>query len=195
MNLHQIVAPIIAAINPPLSVGVRISAGSQTAADGTRQPIFDVPGFFMGSISGSTLTVVTVNSGRLAPGQLIADENGTLAAGTRITAFGTGTGGPGTYGVGGGQTVPLELMQTSLRLDAQVQPLSSRDLEQLEGLNLNGEKMAVYVNGEINGAVRVKLKGGDLLDFPDGSQWLVIQSLEGWYRTAGWSKSAIVLQN
>ena len=54
-----------------------------------------------GSISGTTLTVTAVHSGTVAVGQAI---NG-AAAGTTITALGTGTGGTGTYTVNTSQTV------------------------------------------------------------------------------------------
>jgi hypothetical protein len=51
----------------------------------------------IGSISGSTLTVTSVSVGSLAIGQTISGVG--IAAGTTITAFGTGTGNVGTYTV------------------------------------------------------------------------------------------------
>lgn len=60
-------------------------------------------GTVTGSISGTTLTVTAVASGSLAPGQKITGTG--IAAGTYITAKGTGTGGTGTYTVGIAQTV------------------------------------------------------------------------------------------
>jgi hypothetical protein len=56
-----------------------------------------------GSISGTTLTVTAVTSGTLALGQTI--QGSTVTAQTIITAFGTGTGGAGTYTVNNSQTV------------------------------------------------------------------------------------------
>jgi hypothetical protein len=56
-----------------------------------------------GSISGTTLTVTAVTSGTLFLGQTI--EGSTVTAQTIITAFGTGTGGAGTYTVNNSQTV------------------------------------------------------------------------------------------
>ncbi len=53
---------------------------------------------FTGSISGTTLTVTAITSGRLRIGHELSGEG--AAAGTRITAFGTGTGGVGTYTIG-----------------------------------------------------------------------------------------------
>lgn len=55
------------------------------------------------SISTTTMTVSGVTSGTLAVGQTISGSG--VAAGTVITAFGTGTGGTGTYTVSVSQTV------------------------------------------------------------------------------------------
>lgn len=52
-----------------------------------------------GSISGTTLTVSNVSSGVLSVGDVIS--GGTIRSNTTITAFGTGTGGRGTYTVSG----------------------------------------------------------------------------------------------
>lgn len=57
-----------------------------------------------GSISGNTLTVTAVASGTVAVGNMISGTG--VRAGTLITALGTGTGGTGTYTLGGAsQTV------------------------------------------------------------------------------------------
>src|SRR4029077_20504026 len=77
----------------------------------------------------------------------------------------------------------------------QVQPVTGRDLRQLEGLNLNGTLKALYLNGQIDGVVRVAVKGGDLVKMSDGSIWLVVQQREGVNLSAGWTKVALVLQN
>jgi hypothetical protein len=61
------------------------------------------PSSFTGYISGTTLTVTAVSSGYIAAGIQILGTN--IAAGTYITALGTGTGGVGTYTVGISQTV------------------------------------------------------------------------------------------
>ena len=55
-----------------------------------------------GSISGTTLTISATTGGSLYIGAVIAGVN--VTAGTTITAFGTGTGGTGTYTVGTSQT-------------------------------------------------------------------------------------------
>lgn len=61
-----------------------------------------------GSIAGNTLTVSAVTSGTLAVGQFLFDATGTIINGTQITAFGTGSGGTGTYTINNTQTVASE---------------------------------------------------------------------------------------
>lgn len=78
---------------------------------------------------------------------------------------------------------------------AQIQPLLYRDLIQIEGLNLNGEKRAMYANGDYQAVVRSSKEGGDLVTLQDGSVWLVVQQLENWSMENGWVKCAIVKQN
>lgn len=78
---------------------------------------------------------------------------------------------------------------------AQIQSLTSGDLMQLSGLNLNGEKRAIYLTGNLDGVSRPDNKGGDLVTFPDGSIWLVVSILENWYMSNGWMKVAVTRQN
>jgi hypothetical protein len=61
------------------------------------------PAIVTGSISGTTLTVSAVTSGTLKIGQTI--EGTGVTDGTIITAFGSGSGGAGTYTVSASQTV------------------------------------------------------------------------------------------
>jgi len=63
---------------------------------------------FTGSMSGTTLTVTAVTSGTLAVGQQIFGLG--IANSTVITAFGTGSGGIGTYTLSTSQTVASESM-------------------------------------------------------------------------------------
>ena len=56
-----------------------------------------------GEISGTTLTITVATSGALYVGSLLTGTG--VTAGTTITAFGTGTGGTGTYTVSTSQTV------------------------------------------------------------------------------------------
>lgn len=73
-----------------------------------------------------------------------------------------------------------------------VQALTYKDLMQLDGLNLNGEKRAIYLFGDKQGVVRPNAQGGDLIVDAGGSTWLVVQSLEQW---PTWCKVAVTLQN
>lgn len=73
-----------------------------------------------------------------------------------------------------------------------VQPMSWRDLRQVESLNLQGTQQAIFMDGRIDGIIRVDRKGGDLIVTPDGKWWLVEQPLEDW---PDWCKVAATLQN
>jgi len=79
-------------------------------------------------------------------------------------------------------------------LQAQVQALDASDLRQISGINQQGEKLAIYVNGTLLGEVAADGTGGDLVIMPDGSTWLVMKILENWGTIDGWTKSAIVRQ-
>ena len=192
--MHSVVAGAVGAVNPRIYVAVRVSVGQTTSADGTPRPAYATPGSFVGSISGNVLTVSSVASGVLQPGQAIVDGSGAVLPGTTIVGVGGG-GGPGAYEVSEEQNVPPTAMTTSLTLLAQAQAMSTRDLRQVEMLNLTGTMKSFYVNGALDGGVRVQLKGGDLLTLPDGSVWLVTVVPEPWVITAGWTKCIGVLQN
>lgn len=77
----------------------------------------------------------------------------------------------------------------------QVQALTSKELDQVSGLNLQGEKLAIYADGLLEGVSRPDGVGGDTLTLPDGSTWLVALVLENWNRSSGWTKAAIVRQS
>ena len=77
----------------------------------------------------------------------------------------------------------------------QVQPVSWRDIQMMEGLNLQGIRWKVYLNGHIDGLVRKSNKGGDLVTISVGPQtgtWLVALILEAW---PDWTCAGITLQN
>lgn len=195
MNLHAIVAPYIGAVNPLTLVGIQISAGSTTGPNGIRVPKYETPGALVASIAANVLNVTAQTAGRLSAGQTLAGVG--LATGTMISSQISGVrGGIGTYSLNNQQSdLGAVAMTTSLALLAQVQPMTKSDLMQLEGLNLNGDKRAIYLNGTIDGVVRVELKGGDLVTLPNGQVFLVVQNLEGFADTAGWTRAAMVLQN
>lgn len=74
----------------------------ETNNDGTADCLFT------GSIAGNILTVSSVQSGAIVVGSIIF-ANG-VTVGTQITAFGSGTGGAGTYTVDTSQNVSNEAM-------------------------------------------------------------------------------------
>ena len=86
-------------------------AGASFASNDVGKTIHVLPNgvYFLGYISGTTLTVTSVISGTLEVGQTLyntANYSGyQVTAGTTITALGTGTGGAGTYTVSTSQTV------------------------------------------------------------------------------------------
>lgn len=78
---------------------------------------------------------------------------------------------------------------------AQVQALSYMDLKQVDGLNLNGTRRAIYFYGAVNGVVRPTQQGGDLIILTDGHNvgtWLTAQVLEQW---PDWVKVVATLQD
>ena len=77
---------------------------------------------------------------------------------------------------------------------AQIQALTADDLEQLDGLNVQGEKLAIYVNGNLEGVNRADGTGGDLVTLPDSSVFLVVKIDEDWNRTAGWTRAFMARQ-
>jgi hypothetical protein len=96
---------------------------------------------------------------------------------------------------GGGRTPTYS---APVPVTAQVQALTYRDLQQIEGLNLQGTRRAIYLYGDVEGIVRVTQQGGDIITFPGpiagfppGTVWLVAQALETW---PGWCKVAATLQ-
>jgi hypothetical protein len=81
--------------------GTYTVSNSQTVAT-TQINSVAAPAVVTGSITGTTLTVSGVTSGTLQIGQTLEGAN--VTDGTIITAFGTGTGGTGTYTVSPSQT-------------------------------------------------------------------------------------------
>jgi hypothetical protein len=81
-------------------------------------------------------------------------------------------------------------------ISVQMQALTYSDLQHLDGLNIQGVRRAVYLNGAALAVVRPLQTGGDLFVFPDGTlpegnTWLVAYVLEAW---PDWCKCAITLQ-
>lgn len=74
----------------------------------------------------------------------------------------------------------------------QVQAMQYNDLVQVDGLNLQGTKRKIYMDGHWEGLVRSDKKGGDLLTMPDGDVYLVALVLEQW---PDWCVVAVTLQD
>lgn len=74
----------------------------------------------------------------------------------------------------------------------QVQDLTSDELKQLDGINLQGVHRSIYLNGHWEGLERTAVRGGTLLTTPDGNVWLVVKVIEQW---PDWCKVAVTLQN
>ncbi|RUV37415.1 hypothetical protein [Mesorhizobium sp. M7A.F.Ca.MR.148.00.0.0] len=100
-----------------------------------------------------------------------------------------------------GYTTAADGTRTPTYLDVpgvsvQVQALGYSDLQQLDGLNIQGVRRAVYLNGQALAVVRPLQTGGDLFLFPagtlpEGDTWLVAYVLESW---PDWCKCALTLQ-
>jgi hypothetical protein len=109
---------------------------------------------------------------------------------------------PATLFISTGNTV-VSFKQTptydKVAISAQVQPLTSGDLRQLDALNIQGAQKAIWLNGAALGISRIKQRGGDLIVFadgtlPEGNTWLVLASLEQW-QGATWAHVAVALQD
>jgi hypothetical protein len=77
---------------------------------------------------------------------------------------------------------------------AQVQALQYNDMVHLDGLNIQGIRRAIYLNGSIDGINRINKKGGDIVTIRKGANagsWLVALVLEQW---ADWCKVAVTRQ-
>jgi hypothetical protein len=99
-----------------------------------------------------------------------------------------------------GSTANPDLSRTptyrKLPVVLQVQSLTYSDLMQLDGLNIQGVRRAVYANTQVAAIIRVLQKGGDLIVFPqgvmpEGTTWLAAHVLERW---PDWNKIALTLQ-
>ena len=75
---------------------------------------------------------------------------------------------------------------------AQVQALDAADIQQLDGLNIQGVMRAIYLRGVLAGVIRPDGTGGDIVQRGDPTRnWLVVKVLESW---PDWTKAVIVLQ-
>ena len=94
---------------------------------------------------------------------------------------------------GAGKRIPTNL---TLTVKAQVQALSSTDLQHTDGLNITGVMRSVYMYGNAAGVVRADNIGGDILVFPEvpngcNKNWLITQVVETW---SDWCHVIVTLQ-
>lgn len=99
----------------------------------------------------------------------------------------------GSTTAGSGKRTPT--FAAAIGVQVQLQALTGDDLKQLNGLNIQGEKRALYVTGNWQAVMRPDLRGGDLFTMPDATVWLVVHVLEDWNSTSGWAKVAVTRQN
>lgn len=197
MNLHGIAAGYVGAVNPLIPISIRISTGYQTNEETfASAPTYATPGGLTASIADGILTVSAVSAGKLLERQTLTGA-GVLPE-TQIVEQLTGAeGGIGTYQLNRVYESPITdvAMTSDLVLMAQVQPITWRDLQQMDGVNLGGTRRKIYINGTTDGIVRSLRKGGDLVTIAGGVNagvWLVPQVLE---QFPDWCCAAITLQN
>lgn len=79
---------------------------------------------------------------------------------------------------------------TTIQTTGSVQALTGKDIERLNGLNVQGVLSKIYLNGNYEGLFRVTGKGGDLIKY-GGQTYLVASVMERW---ADWCCLALTLQ-
>lgn len=124
---------------------------------------------FTGSISGTTLTIASFveGNGDVAVGMQLAGSG--ITQGTTITAFGTGTGGTGTYTVSASQTVSSTRMTAEQYTDRIVvwEPRSPRYplIDIYPATGDTASRLRAYGSGNDQPALVVGNHNG--LEFPD----------------------------
>lgn len=89
-----------------------------------------------------------------------------------------------------GKSTPKYITTTGV--SGNVQSLQYKDLELISGLNIEGVRRKIYLQGEVDGIVRFQMKGGDLITTPDGVVWLVALVSEQW---GPWCSVIVTLQD
>ena len=82
----------------------------------------------------------------------------------------------------------------AVALQASIQALHYNDIYMSDGLNIQGERCAMYLYGDWNAIVRADSKGGDIIVRADGSKWLVAVIAENWNGATGWTKAICTRQ-
>lgn len=74
---------------------------------------------------------------------------------------------------------------------AQVQALTTKNLHQLDSLNIAGSTHTIYLSGDLEAVQRIKNIGGDLITLANGGLFLVTAVLERW---PDWVCCSVTLQ-
>jgi hypothetical protein len=85
---------------------------------------------------------------------------------------------------------------TPVTISVQVQSLTFSDMRQMDSLNIQGTRRAMYIGAQVEAILRNRDWGGDMLTFPagtfpEGDVWLAAHVLEAW---PDWRKIALTLQ-
>lgn len=197
MNLLSLTAGVINTVNPNKPLTVRLATDFTTNAAGLQVPVYETPTSFTGTLADGVLSVTAITGGSIALLQTISGAG--LPAGLTIVQQLTGAKGQiGTYAVAG-PTVEVDSplsMTSDLILNGQIQPLSYKDLQQIEGLNLNGTRRTIYLYGVVDAIVRSMRKGGALIYGPGDNIWLVAMVTEQWFDALpSWCAVVATLQN
>ena len=121
---------------------------------------------YTADISGTTMTVTSVTSGSIEPGQFISGTG--VTAGTRIVAFGSGSGGIGTYTVDFSQTVASTTITSVKNSCVQVDESGIYNFQLSIQLDKTSGGVAIFnlwarVNhvDVANSASRIRIQGND----------------------------------
>ena len=89
-----------------------------------------------------------------------------------------------------GKRVPAYADPVSVK--ARIEPMQYNDIVMADSLNIQGVRSKIYIFGEIDGVVRAKSKGGDLITLPDNTVWKIAVISEDWTQ---WTCAIITMQN
>lgn len=64
-------------------------------------------------------------------------------------------------------------------IQVQMQAVSQRDLQHVDAINLQGQFVSFWVNGQFHGIQRKEGAGGDII-VVNGQQWLIVDVREIW---------------
>lgn len=83
---------------------------------------------------------------------------------------------------------------TPIQVYANVQSASYDEIQQNGGINLSGENLTAYIQGNWSGVIRADQKDGDIVVRPNGRRYLVVAVPEDWQDSNGWTKVLMTRQ-